>query len=70
MIILMVKLNQFHIGKTIDNHFHLNKKKCLLAYYSQSNEKMAVGKSEMASKIMDRIRPCRKGFKKRTGMDS
>ena len=55
MIIHMAKLNQFHINKTIDNHSHLNKKKYLLVYYSQSNEEMAMGKSEMASKIMDRM---------------
>ena len=30
MIILMAKLNQFYIGKTIDNHSHLTKKKISL----------------------------------------
>ena len=71
MIILMAKLNQFHISKTIDNYSHLNKKKKrLLAYYSQNNEEMAVRKSEMAIKIMDRAHPCWKGFKTQIGMDS
>ena len=51
----MAKLNQFHIGKTIDNHSRLNKK--LLAYYSQSNEEMTVGKSEMANKVWKGITP-------------
>ena len=37
-----------------------------MAYYSQINEKMAVMKSEMGSKIMDRIRFHETGFKRTT----
>ena len=61
----MAKLNQFHIDKTIDSHSHLTKKKYLLAYYSQSNQEMVVGKAKLHAKLVSEFAPVGMGLKRR-----